>query len=168
MKKQAVTLSVGFIMFISALGYLAFTSNSKLNWYKFDDGMAKAKKEKKLILVDFYTDWCGYCKKMDAETYSNENVIKYLNEKFVLIKLNPEKDGNLTFKGTSYSAQEFTRGLGISGYPSTLFIEPNETLITIVPGYIKTDEFLNIIEFIGEKAYNNQKYDDFLKNRKTR
>ena len=109
-------LILAFIM-VSFLGDCSYSNNSKLNWYKFDEGIAKAKKENKQILVDFYTDWCGYCKKMEAETYSDEKVIKYLNDKFILIKLNPEKDGEVTFNGTLYSAQDFTRGLGISGYP---------------------------------------------------
>ena len=140
-------------------------ANNKLQWYSFDEGLAKAKKEKKMVLIDFYTDWCGYCQKMDAETYSNEKVINYLNSKYVLIKINPEKSGDLNYKGTSYTLSSFTRGLGINGYPSTLFMEYNEELITLVPGYIKTDEFMNIIEFIGDGHYKTKKYDEFIKSK---
>jgi thioredoxin-related protein len=66
------------------------SANDKLKWYGFDEGLAKAKKENKFLLVDFYTDWCGWCKKMDSETYANKNIIKLLNKDFVLVKLNPE------------------------------------------------------------------------------
>lgn len=144
----------------------AGASNSKLQWHSFDEGLAKAKKEKKMILVDFYTDWCGYCKKMDAETYANEKVIQYLNSKYVLVKINPEKSGDLKYKGNSYTNNSFTRSVGVTGYPSTLFIESDEELITLVPGYINTTEFLNIIEFLGERHYKTMKYDDFLKTKK--
>ncbi len=152
-----------FIMAFMPVG----ASNNKLQWHSFNEGLAKAKKDKKMVLIDFYTDWCGYCKKMDAETYSNDKIIQYLNSKYVLVKINPEKSGDLKYKGTDYSLSSFTRSLGINGYPSTLFMEYDEELVTLVPGYIQTGEFLNIIEFLGERHYKTMKYEEFLKTKKS-
>ena len=60
-----------------------------LVWYSFDEGYNKAVKEDKIILIDAYTDWCGWCKVMDKKTYTQASVIEYLNENFVCVKLNP-------------------------------------------------------------------------------
>ena len=57
----------------------------------FESGFVKAKREGKILLVDVYTDWCGYCKKMDRETYTDAKIIEKLNKDFVMVKLNPEK-----------------------------------------------------------------------------
>jgi len=61
-----------------------------LTWLSYNEGLALAEKENKYILIDFYTDSCGYCKKMDKETYSKEEVKKFLNENFVVVKVNAE------------------------------------------------------------------------------
>lgn len=150
------------VLIIAALG---FHSGSELTWYGFDEGIQKAKDENKLVLMDVYTDWCGWCKVMDEKTYTDPGVVQLLNSKFVLIKLNPEKDGPVMFNGKSYNADHFAQGIGVNGYPATAFFESNEKMITLVPGYLKADEFLPILEYIGEKRYNDIGFDDFLKQR---
>src|SRR5690349_18588878 len=67
-------------------------THSTVQWLDFESGFAKAKKEHKILLVDVYTDWCGYCKVMDRETYTNDTVIRTLKQHFVTVKLNPEKE----------------------------------------------------------------------------
>ncbi len=157
-------------IFAVSLGVMSFfpvnKPNGKLIWYSYEEGLAKAKKESKMIIIDFYTDWCGYCKKMDSETYANDKIADYLNKKYVLVKINPEKSGALNYKGTNYTLSSFTRDLGINGYPSTLFMKSDEELITLIPGYIKTEEFMNIIEFIGDGHYKTLKYEEYLNSKK--
>ena len=63
--------------------------STELKWYDFEEGMEKAKKENKALLIDAYTDWCGWCKVMDKETYKDARVIAKLNESFVAVKFNP-------------------------------------------------------------------------------
>jgi thioredoxin-related protein len=136
---------------------------SKLIWYAFDEGMEKARTENKQVLIDVYTEWCGWCKTMDAKTYSNEKIINYLNEKYILIKLNPETDGEITYRGSKVPASDFARSLGVSGYPSTVFFESNARMITLLPGYVSAEDFLPILEYIAEKKYTEMSFDDFLK-----
>lgn len=132
------------------------SANDKLKWYGFDEGLAKAKKENKFLLVDFYTDWCGWCKKMDSETYANNNIIKLLNKDFVLVKLNPEKPGTVNFDSNTYTNGQFAGAAGVNGYPATGFFEPSGQFIGIVPGYLDPTNFSDLLSKIVAKDYLNQ------------
>lgn len=59
-------------------------------WYSFEEGYAKSVEEGKILLVDAYTDWCGWCKVMDRKTYADPAIIAKLNESFICVKFNPE------------------------------------------------------------------------------
>ncbi len=149
-----------------ALLFLSWTpgrAGSDLVWHSFDEGLDKALRENKPVLVDVYTEWCGWCKVMDNKTYGDAGVSRYLRERFVLVKLNPETDGVLTYKGTTYQAAYFTQMMGVNGYPATAFFASNADMITLVPGYIQATEFLHILEFIGDKHYVSKPYEAFLK-----
>jgi len=135
-----------------------------LVWYSFNEGMAKAKTENKFVLMDVYTDWCGWCKVMDEKTYGDDNVAAYLKEKFVLVRLNPEKDGTVSYKGRLIEAAALAQGMGIDGYPATVFFEPTGDAVTMVSGYIQAGEFLKMIKFIGGRHYLTTNYSDFVKN----
>jgi thioredoxin-related protein len=152
-----------FLTMAMGLGLTSFSSETDLSWYKFDDGMQKAKTENKQILIDVFTDWCGWCKTMDAKTYTDTRIVDYLNEKYVLIKLNPETDGSISYRGNSVAAADFVRGMGVTGYPATAFFESDGRMITMVPGYMPADDFLPILRYIGEKKYAEMSFEDFVK-----
>jgi len=151
-----------FFAVIIALAF-TFTAAQAQSWESFDAGMAKAKTSKKAILVDVYTDWCSWCKKMDANTYSDAKVKDYLKKNYTIIKLNAEGKTPITYKGQKMSPAEFAQGMGITGYPATLFLKSNGDGITVVPGYAEAPAFMNILSFIAESRYEKQKFDDYLK-----
>jgi thioredoxin-related protein len=135
-------------------------------WSSFDQGLADASRTGKKILVDVYTTWCGWCKKMDADTYSNANVSSYLQSHFVLVKLNAESLNQLTYRGEKYSEQDFARAFGVNGYPTILFLKPNGDPITKYPGYANAETFHDVASYIAEDYYLTKKYDEYLKEKK--
>ncbi len=123
-------------------------------WLKFDAGLAKAKKENKSIVVDFYTDWCHWCKVMEKETFENADVIKKLKKRFVTVRVNAEaQNEEVTFQNQTMNNVQLTRSFGVTGYPSIAFMDANGKPITIVPGFVKPDVFLHILDFIDLKCY---------------
>ncbi|MBZ5586994.1 MAG: thioredoxin family protein [Acidobacteriia bacterium] len=102
--------------------------------------LARAGSEKKLVMVDFYTDWCGWCRRFDQNTLSDSNVQRAL-ERVVSVRLNAEKDGR-------EAAQRFN----VDGYPTILFLNARGDEVGRIPGYLEPRPFLAEIENIMEKV----------------
>lgn len=124
----------------------------ELKWFDFKNGKAKAEKEGKILLVDFYTDWCGWCKKMDADTYGVKEVIDFLNKNFVAVKLNPEKAGAVNIQDRDLSNAEFAQAAGVSGYPATSFFTSKMEFIRTFPGYMDSEKFLDLLKYLVENV----------------
>lgn len=138
-------------------------SNSSLTWKSLDEGMTLAKQQNKKILVDVYTDWCGWCKKMDSDVYSDAGVIKTLNAKFVLVKLNAESDSKyVQYQGKRYTEADFAKAVGVSGYPSTLFFDSGGKPITLLPGFVPAQKFVPILAYIGDDHYLTISFEQYL------
>jgi thioredoxin-related protein len=142
---------------------LRIQDTKELKWHSFTDGLKIAKAEKKKVLIDVYTDWCEWCKKMDEEVYANSTVKKYLASKFVLVKLNAESENKHIFQGREYSEMELAYIFGVEGFPTTIFIREDMQPITAVPGYFPADVFMTILTFIGDDYYMKMTFDDYLK-----
>ena len=142
-----------------------------VNWMTFEQAVEKSKTEKRKIFIDVYTDWCGWCKVMDKNTFSDPKVAAILNEQFYPVKFNAEQRGDIEFQGNTFKFVE-AGGSGYHqlaaallnnqlSYPTVVFIDENLAMITPVPGYTKAPEFHKIITFISSDSYKTQKYDEW-------
>lgn len=125
--------------------------STELKWYRFDEGYKKAVAENKIILVDAYTDWCGWCKVMDKKTYTDANVIAKLNQSFVCVKLNPELDETFAFADKKMKSAELLQYIGngqVTGFPSTIFwTNPGKDEKRYVqPGYLPPADFITLLD----------------------
>ncbi|MEZ0539875.1 thioredoxin family protein [Fibrella arboris] len=75
--------------------------------------LAEAKRQRKLIFVDIYTDWCGPCKMLDRTVFSNETVGKQFNGYFINYKANAERSGMAL--AAEYAVRSYPTGLFIDG-----------------------------------------------------
>ena len=138
---------------------------SQTKWLGFNDGMVKAKSEDKPIFVEFYTDWCPYCKKFQKETVNERNVARMLAEKFVYVRLNAEDSKNrVKFQGKSLSNVELTNSFGISAFPSLVFLDSGAQPITMLSGFVPASQFVSVLDYIQQKCYQTQiSFRDFTK-----
>jgi thioredoxin-related protein len=157
-------LVFSLIVFSLTLGVAG--DKDSLNWLSFDQAKTEAAKSNKKILVDVYTDWCKWCKKMDADTYADPKVMKYLKEKFVVAKLNAESDDKVTYDGKKQTSAEFARLVGVEGFPTLLFFEPNGKVITSLSSYLDPSQMIHVAKFIGESKYEKMSFEEFEKNYK--
>lgn len=155
------TLLIGFLLQSESTTESA--GNSSVTWYAFDEAVVLAKRDNKKILIDVYTDWCGWCKKMDSEVYANPAVVNALSSSFISVKLNAESSKPFVFQGRSLTEESFAAGAGVTGYPTTIFLDSESAPITLVPGYITADRFVPILQYIGEDHYRSVSFEDFQK-----
>jgi len=138
------------------------TSSLTLNWFSYNEGLALAERENKYVLIDFYTDWCGYCKKMDEETYSKEEVIKILNDNFVVIKINAESDDKVIENEKEITERELAKLYQVTGYPTTWFLESDHSRVAPLPGYVTTEQFIPVLNYIGEGWHKSISFKEYM------
>ena len=133
-----------------------------LSWVKYDKGLELAAKENKPIMVDFYTNWCKFCKKMDNETFTDGTVARYLDENFVLVKVNAESNETVITSNGNLSERQLSQSFGVRGYPAYWFLKSNGEKINNVPGYVPPDKFITILRYFGEGHYETTTWKDYL------
>lgn len=134
------------IIMISLLTIISCeNSYAEIRWEKnLATAIKKAKSKNLPIMIDIYTDWCSWCKELDKNTYSNEEVIETA-KKMVSVKLNPEN---------SEEGEEIARKYGVQGYPTILFINADGFVLENVGGYVEGEKFVpymkNAIDKLGK------------------
>jgi len=151
----------------------ALSSNPEgvVAWMTFEQALEKSKTEKRKIFIDVYTDWCGWCKVMDKNTFSEPNVAKILNEQFYPVKFNAEQPEDVVFNGTTFkfvpSGNKGYHQLAAAllnnqlAYPTVVFLDEEFRMIQPLQGYQKAPEFHKIIQFIGGDHYKKTKWDEW-------
>ncbi|MGK0639831.1 thioredoxin family protein [Schleiferia thermophila] len=164
---------------------LSFTllaqAQSKVQWFKFSDIEKLQKKQQKPIFVDVYTNWCGPCKMLDANTFNDPRVAEYINKNFYPVKFNAEGNDTIHFQGQLYMNQNYdpTRAhsrnathpfagyFAVNGglaYPTTAYLDPNfKHLTQPIQGYLTPQNIEPILKYFGTNAYKTKTWEDFLK-----
>jgi len=144
----------------------------EIKWYTVEEAYELTKTEPKMILIDVYTDWCGWCKKMDKDTYAKEKIAKYLNDNFYPVKFNAEQKDSINILDHTFKfIQEGRRGYhelaaallnGQMSYPSTVFMTKSFEMIQNVPGYLDEKTMYPILVYLYEGHYETTPYETFL------
>lgn len=150
-------------------------AQDKINWMSFEEAVELNKENPKKIFIDVYTDWCGWCTKMDQTTFVNQDVVKYMNDNFYAVKFDAEQTKTIEFAGHTFinpnpmGTKKGTHQLAVAllqgkiSYPSYVFMNESNQVVTIVPGYAQAEEFLPILKYFGSDAYLTTKWEDFQK-----
>ena len=151
-------------LFLSLLGFniQAQEKSAGITWLDINTALAEVGKSDKKILIDCYTDWCGWCKRMDRDTYADSSVAAYMNEHFLAVKFNPEKGDSVVYDGETYSARQFAAAWQVRGYPATGFVNEQSEVLTLMPGYKDPKSFLLILRFFGGDHHLTTTFQDFI------
>lgn len=134
-----------------------------VEWLSFDAGLARASAADRPVLVDVYTDWCGYCRKMDREVYARDDVREILARLFVTVKLDAESSKPATVSSKRLTESAVASRFRVTGYPTTVFLKANGEHLVNVPGYIPAERFLLLLRYIGDgHLERGVSFDDFV------
>ena len=152
---------------------LQLSAQEHINWMTWDEAIAANTKLDKPIFVDVYTDWCGWCKRMDATTFLHPTIVKYMNEHYYAVKFNAERTDTIVFSGQTFVNEAAGRNrsphqLAMAlldnkmSYPSYAFIG-NPWNKTVAPGYMGVADFEKVIRYFVEGAPKGLSFEDFSK-----
>jgi len=126
---------------------------STVAWQKHDPGMAQVKStDKKVVMLQFFATWCGYCRKMDQEVFTNPAVLSELNQYFVPVRVTESSSDPVTYKGETTTEKDLTLKYGVRGFPTIVFVSSEGEELYRIPGYIGPDEMQKILHEIGTKV----------------
>ena len=143
------------------------TDGEKIQWVTFPEAIELSKRKPKKIFVDVYTNWCGWCKRMDQATFQNPEVAKYMNKNFYCIKFNAEGKEDVKFGDRVYSNTKKTHLLAREllnnkmSYPTVVFLDERFSKLSPVPGYQAPEPFLNIAKFFGDNEYKTKTWQEY-------
>lgn len=106
----------------------------------WNQALALAKKENKVIFLDISASWCGYCKRMKANVFTDAEVAKFYNSSFI----------NVSVDGDKGDGVELAKKYGVKGYPTFVFLNPDGSLAYQISGYQNQQKFLEL----GKNVFN--------------
>ncbi len=145
--------------------------STEIRWMSLDEVQVAMKKEPKKVYMDVYTDWCGWCKVMEKKTFSNKDVIRYMNKNFYAVKFNAERTDSIMFMGKlygfvpSYRANQLAVDLmgGRMSYPTSVILEENFQNPAPIPGYLDVTMMEKILKYLGENIYKTTQFPEYEK-----
>lgn len=172
MKRSAVVFSF-LLLAGNSLTKAQPEESGKVKWYTIQEVEELAKKEPRKVMIDVYTDWCGWCKKMDATTFEHPVIAKYINKNFYPVKLNAETKEEITFMGKTFKYvkngrsgyNELAAGLlnGQLSFPSIAYLNEDLELLGAIPGYRPPKEMETILNYINDDQFKDQTLSDYEK-----
>ncbi|MFQ6007944.1 MAG: thioredoxin family protein [Candidatus Zixiibacteriota bacterium] len=130
--------------------------NEEIHWLSYDVGLEKAKANQKHIFIDFTAKWCGWCKKMDRETFSKPEIIQMINDNFIPVKVDGDSKRELNIDGYKITERNLTRyEFGVRGYPSFWFLKPDGSKLGVIRGYRTPDYMMEALTYIKERKYDS-------------
>jgi len=142
----AVPAFLLLVLFIAPQGALA----DRITWRAFAEGKQQAEASGKKLMVYFRTEWCGYCDRMEKSTFGDEDVARFLEKRFVPVKIDAEEERKLA------------AAFQVQSYPTSWFLTPEGEKILFLPGYAPAEPFLHVLRFIHADAYEEMSFEEYL------
>jgi len=160
------------------LGVLLSTvtmAQEEIQWMSIEEAYALTLSEEnpKKIFIDVYTDWCGWCKRMDKATFQNAEVAAYMNANYYNVKFDAEQRESVVILDNTFKfIPQGNRGYhelaaallnGKMSYPTVVFMNDKFELLSPVPGYQEPTGFLLVAKFFGDDIYKVQSWQDYTR-----
>ena len=170
--KSLLLKHIRLILLFCVFVTFALPVSAQIEWLSWEEAVARNAKEPKKILVDLYTDWCGWCKKMDKTVFTDSVIQAYVKENFYAVKFDAEQKETLVYDGHTFKfnpssgrrgSHELAYALldGRMTYPSIVYLDESRNRISISPGFKPADKFITELNFIQGGHYRTKTYQEF-------
>jgi len=122
---------------------------SGVGWQDFEAGLARGREQNRKIFLYFYTDWCTYCKEMEKTTFSDPAVIAFLNNHFVPIRVNADRNA------------EAAARFGVRALPLSWFVAADGTRLSSLPGYVPAERLILLLRFMQTESFKRMSLKEF-------
>jgi thioredoxin-related protein len=142
----------------------AAAPEASVEWVALDEAVKSAAATGKYVFVSVYTDWCGYCRKLNTVTFRAQPVLTELGRNFRSVRVNAESDKPVMWKGKKMTEREVAgKAWGVTGYPTMLFISPKGEIIGSYSAFAEPDLMVRLLTYISSGARERKiSFDDFL------
>ena len=161
--KYLVNFSLAIFAFFSVSSQAI--GQNKIKWMTWEEAMVAHAELPKKIVVDIYTDWCMWCKRMDKQTFQKDHIARYVNKHYYAVKFDAEQKEDIEFNGMTYKfikkgrkgyhelAAAITQGQ--LSYPTVVFLDENLSVIQPIPGFQDAQMFELIMTYFSDNHYKN-------------
>jgi thioredoxin-related protein len=169
MKKLIIILILCGLNSVFAQQKPATAKKEGIEWISLEEAYTRTQKEPRKTLIDAYTDWCGWCKVMDRETYTNPELIEYMNKTYYMVKFNAESKTPVKIGPNTYTFDEKSGAhqaaiallQGKMSYPTTVFLDEKFNMIQPIPGYMKPKDFHQLVTYLGGNFHTKEPYEQY-------
>lgn len=161
------------LLVFTALFFFSSDATAQIQWMSWEEAVVANKKHPKKILVDVYTEWCGWCKKMDKTVFSDPIIAAYVKENFYAVKFDAEQKTTIKYDGHEFKFNPNATRRGVHdlaialldsrmSYPSLVYLDERRDRISISPGFKAADKLIHELNFIEEGHYKTKTYKEYL------
>ena len=141
----------------------------QIRWLNLDSALSLAKMYDRHVLVYIYTDWCGYCQIYDQRLFKDPDVVSFLNEQFLPVRINAWNKNSMWFQGEEFSYDPELKAntlalfllQGRMDYPSWVILSPEAELITTIPGYMEVPQLTKVLGFYAHGHYKRMSWEAY-------
>jgi thioredoxin-related protein len=162
-----------FVFFIVVMSFVSFMepNREKIKWISLETLEEQYAKSPRPILIDVYTNWCGWCKEMDRITYCNKKLVKYVNEHYYALRLDAESKDSLVFNNRRYGFNKLYKSnelairllSGRMEFPTTVFLPAIEAEPAALSGYLTAKEMEPPLKYFAGGGHQSQSFIEFNK-----
>lgn len=131
-------------------------------WYSLEEAQEKATVKNKKVLLTVYADNCSQSKQLRENVFPDTEVAEVMDRYFCSVRINADSKDSLVFNGVSQTKQEIAGKLGVTSYPTIVFLNSDGEKIIITSGFMKAETFANVLSFVGSDAYLTTEFDQFV------